>query len=52
MFLLELTLGASLIATSARGSSPALPVEDAPASLLTVTDLPLLEPSVMDGRPR
>jgi hypothetical protein len=52
MFLLELTLGASLIATSARGSPPALPVEDAPAPLLTVTDLSLLEPSVMDGRPR
>jgi hypothetical protein len=52
MFLLELTLGASLLASSARGSSPALAsVEDAPEPLLTVTDLSLSEPSVVDRGP-
>jgi hypothetical protein len=50
MFLLELTLGVSLLASSARGDSPALPsVEDAPAPLLTVTDLSLYEPSAVEG---
>jgi hypothetical protein len=52
MYLLELTLGASLLASSARESSPALPsVEDAPASSLTVTDLSQHEPHVVDGGP-
>lgn len=52
MFMLELTLGVSCLAFSAQRRSPALPsVDDAPAPLLTVTDLSPRELSAVNGGP-